>query len=155
MRCPKAGKPCDWRAGGCCGASTSVTEHFRSSSERETNTSRWLRSRWQYGTVYVIDVDNIVCSLDLVRGLMIEWKYIAAKDKTWRITQYLAEKANWHAALFVYETVDDTPSGDISRITATWKWEGGTHSYDPLEPDVFDAWVCGLLGAHPPMAEAA
>jgi hypothetical protein len=61
-----------------------VTEDYRG-QEIESPLSRFLRRRWAYGSVCVLNIDHLICSYDLTRGLLIEWKHADARDKNWRI----------------------------------------------------------------------
>lgn len=121
-----------------------MTEHYRS-GEPEEPTSAWLRGRWPYGTLFVLDVDNLICDPGGERGLLIEWKRASAADKTWNITQKLAEKAGWWSALFVYDLDDN---GNVSSVTATVR-SPNCVEHDPrdiTENGLFERWVLDMFG---------
>lgn len=126
-----------------------MTEHYRGLS-REPGPSRWLRGRWKYRSVLVLDIDHIICDANCERGLLIEWKHESAADKTWNVTRRLAEKLDWYAALFVYATDDGTNSGTvIEPIMVTFSYRN--HRSKPYEMNFagLDLWVREQIGALP------
>lgn len=109
---------------------------------------RFYRERWAEGTVYVLDVDRLICRPDGSFGLLIEEKHKKAPDRNCRITRMLAQRLGWWSALFVYETADGTHRGDPTRIDATfWDPNGKEHKVDPMDFSSFYQWVCGEFGA--------
>lgn len=122
-----------------------MSQHWRSKDEKEKPTSRWLRARWPEGSLFVLDVDNLICDPSGERGLLIEWKHADAEEKTWRITQTLARRAGWTSALFVYR---DDEEGNITSVRATFLDELG-RELPPTElvgDGDFDAWVLQRFG---------
>jgi hypothetical protein len=118
--------------------------------EQEWGPGRWLRERWQYGSVLVLDVDHIICSRDADRGILIEWKHESSEDKTWRIARLMARKLGWWAALFVYSTADGRKDSVPTRIVYEMQNLAGKVS-DPreLDEEKFNDWVCRNIGAQP------
>lgn len=126
-----------------------MSEEYRG-LDREPGPSRWLRGRWQYGSVLVLNIDHLICDPDAKHGLLIEWKHDKATDKTWRVTRTIAGRLGWWSSLFVYTTVDGTDTGEITGIVAEFRDPSGrSYPPTPLDEPTFDAWVCRELGAKP------
>lgn len=125
-----------------------MSEQWRAMIE-ERGTGSWLRERWTYGSVLVLDLDHIICSPDFTRGLVIEWKHGQARDKTWKLARHIADRCGWYAALFEYETETGSPLDLPIRIDATTYRMGHFHGPFVLDEAWFDAWVCDHLGALP------
>ena len=110
--------------------------------------SRFFRGRWEYGSVYVLDVDRVICDPDGRHGILIEEKHESAADRSATITRSLARKCGWWAGLFVYTTDDGTPNGEVTKIDAKfWDPNGGFHPVQGLDFESFDRWVCQTFGA--------
>lgn len=128
-----------------------MTGHWRS-SEDEPPTSAWLRGRWSYGQLYVLDVDNLICDPSGERGLLIEWKRASAFDKSWRITQTIAERAGWWSALFTYELGDCGSCGHrdavVTSVVATVRTPEGVlwEPRDITQNGRFEQWVLDTFG---------
>lgn len=127
-----------------------MTQHWRGNSEEETGMGRFLRARWKPNSTYVLDVDHLICHPSGHMGVLIEEKHASAIDRTCRITRSLALAKGWWSALFVYETTDGTPRGDVTKIDATfWDPRGKRHHQVDMAFDWFDDWVCREIGAEP------
>lgn len=133
-----------------------MTRHWRGDPRAETAMQKWLRDRWQYRSVYVLDIDHLICDPSGERGVLIEEKYHGAVDKTPTITLKLARRLGWYGALFVYQTDDRTPTGAVTQIDATlWSPEGKRLERPNMDAAWFDEWVCARFGALMPEQEVA
>jgi hypothetical protein len=125
-----------------------MSQNWRGDPAEQMAMSRWLRDRWKYGSVYVLDIDRMICDPAGDRGLLIEEKHDSATDKTWTITSKLAARLGFYAALFVYSTDDGTPTGTVTRIDATIRSPAGDLLERPdLDFEWFDNWICKRFGA--------
>lgn len=125
-----------------------MTAHWRGDPEEQSAMSKFFRSRWEYGSICVLDIDRVICSYDLTRGLLIEEKHASADDKTWRMTKQVAMGRGWWSALFIYETDTGQPGGTVTAIDAEFcSPEGEITSVEPMRFDWFDRWVCTMFGA--------
>lgn len=126
-----------------------MTEHWRSRHVSETAMQKFFRGRWQYGSVYVIDIDHVICRADgLDGGLLVEEKHVNAEEQSARITRTIARRLGWWAARFVYHTDDGTPYGEVTRIDAVfWDPQGRESSVDEMGFDSFDEWIAERFGA--------
>lgn len=97
-----------------------MTQHWRGDPQKETAMGRWLRARWDRDSIYVLDIDHLICDPSGSRGLLIEEKHVSAVDRTATITRKIALVLGWWAALFVYETDSGLPDGNVVRIDATF-----------------------------------
>lgn len=110
--------------------------------------SRFFRGRWEYGSVYVLDIDRVICDPEGRHGILIEEKHESSAEKSARITRELARRCGWWAGLFVYSTHDGTPGGEVTSIDAKfWDPRGGFHHVESMRFDSFDQWVCDTFGA--------
>lgn len=132
-----------------------MSQYWRSESVVETAMGKFLRHRWQPNSIYVLDVDHLICDPGGYHGLLIEEKHSSSKDRKARITRTLAAGQRWWAALFVYDTDDGTPTGNVTAIEATfWPPVGKPLFHSSLDFEWFDRWVCEEFGAKP-RSEAA
>jgi hypothetical protein len=128
-----------------------VTQKYRGPGGEQSAVSVFLRNRWLYGSVLVLDLDQYICSPDLKRGLMIEWKHVDAVDRTWTMTRRIARRLNWWSALFVYQTDTGRHYGEVIWIDAILLSPAGGrwHRLPKMDFAWFDQWVCDVLGAKP------
>lgn len=120
-----------------------MSQHWRSTLP-ESITSRFLRQRWPSDSLYVLDIDNLVCDVNGDRGLLIEWKSSGARDPKWSVTRKIARRLGWYAALFVYEEHD----GEIVAIRATFQdLDGSLREPAALDFAEFDRWVFERFGS--------
>ena len=129
-----------------------MTHHWRS-DEPEDPVSAFFRYRWRKGSVWVLDIDKLICSPDRQRGIAIELKHIEAIDKNWLMTLEIAEGQvalgrQWYAALLEYEHGDE---GIIPLFWTVWKWDDqqATRERKPINMELFDKWVATwIAGKH-------
>jgi hypothetical protein len=124
-----------------------VSEHRRGDPELETAISKFWRGRFAYGSLYVLDIDRVVCRPDLSAGLLLEEKHVDAADKTWRVTRELAHRLGWRAALLEYATSGDLYS-EVGEIAVTVS--PARSEFLPrlsLQPGELDAWLADTFGA--------
>jgi hypothetical protein len=125
-----------------------MTQDWRGDPEEETGISRWYRNRLKPNSIYVLDIDRLICDPSGQKGLLIEEKHVNAKDKTATITRKIALDLGWWAALFVYETADGNHRSDPTRINATfWAPSGKEYYAEDLSTESFSDWVCDTFGA--------
>ncbi len=125
-----------------------MTEHWRGDPDEESGMSRWYRGRWKYGSIYVLDIDRLICDPQGTHGILIEEKHALAIEGSARITRMLAQGLGWWSARFVYTTDDASPWGEPTRIDATfWNPDGEEHEVLNLNREHFERWVCSKFGA--------
>ena len=126
-----------------------MSQDYRSKEEDERPTSKRLRRRWPEDSLYVLDIDNLICDTRGERGLLIEWKHANATDKTWKITRALARRAGWESALFEFRQGGNEI---LTSVMATFLDRQG-RELPPTElvgDPGFDAWVLERFGnGHP------
>jgi hypothetical protein len=129
-----------------------MTQAWRGDPEDEDGMGRLLRHRWVPGSVYVLNVDRLICDPKALVGLLIEEKHASSHDRTWRVTRQIARGLGWWAALFVYETDDGTPRGEVTRIDATFAdpESGRFYEKESMSMEWFSDWVCRHIGARLP-----
>lgn len=49
-----------------------MTEHWRGNPDEASGMSRFFRRRWEYGSVYVLDIDRVICNPDATKGMLVE-----------------------------------------------------------------------------------
>lgn len=124
-----------------------MTDYWRGDPAKETPMGRWLRERWERDSVYVLDIDHLICDPNVHHGLLIEEKHVSERNRNSRVTRRIARNNGWWAALLVYHTDD---GGNVTRIDATfWPPQGATVEKQDMPPDWFDEWVCREFGAKP------
>lgn len=125
-----------------------MTEHWRSSTEHETPMQRFYRGRWHYGSLWVLDIDRVICTPDRRFGMLIEEKHACAEERNWSLTQDLAHRLGWWAALLVFETDSGSPwDGNVTRVDATFvDPSGSTATVECMEFATFDQLVRNLFG---------
>ncbi len=125
-----------------------MTQHWRGDPDEETGMGRFFRHRWEPDSVYVLDVDHLICHPSGRVGILIEEKHATSTDRKARITRALASAKGWWSALFVYETTDGTPRGSVTHIDAIfWDPNGRPESREDMDFEWFDEWVCSNIGA--------
>jgi hypothetical protein len=129
-----------------------MTEHWRGDPALQTAISKWLRSRWRYGSLKVLDVDAVITSNDYTRGMLIEAKHVASKDKYWTCTRTMAGGLGFYGTLLVYDTDDGTDHGTIidDSLRATVYSPGRpsrpAKNGEPVDVAKFDQWVQEQFG---------
>jgi hypothetical protein len=117
-----------------------VTDSWRGPVDEEQPIDRWFRHRYEKGSIYVLNIDKLICDPSLSHGALIELKHIDAGDKSWRATRKIAQTLGWWAALIEHngkEPLFETLLPPKGRII-------GRRAFDV---ERFDAWVCENFGA--------
>lgn len=86
-----------------------MPEHWRGDPSRQSAPSKWLRGRWKYGSLKVLDLDCIIISNDFERGLLLEFKDVASGSKSWAMTRNFGERLGFYSGMMIYDTVDPEP----------------------------------------------
>lgn len=124
-----------------------MTEDWRGDPREEGPVQRWLRHRWEFGSLYVLDIDSVIVSKDYERGMIIEWKHKFSPEKKWSFTRKLAQRIRFYGALFVYET---DIRGDVvsdSILVTVYAPDGSLlREEQRLDVDGFDQWVREKFG---------
>jgi hypothetical protein len=126
-----------------------MTEHWRGDPNHQTAISRWLRSRWQYGSLKVLDIDVVIISNDYQHGMLAEAKHVSSSNKTWLCTRLLAKRLGFYGALLIYDTDDGTDRGvvlDDSIRAIVYDPDGNLRKDGPVDVDKFDQWVQETFG---------
>lgn len=129
----------------------SLVAHYRGNPDEESAMGRWYRRRWKYGSVFVGDIDRIICPYSADVGFYAEEKHTSAESKTWNVTKIAAARGGYYGARFIYDTDDDTPNGNVIDIpeATILRPDGSVLRHGPLDIPWFDDWVCRVLGARP------
>lgn len=128
-----------------------MTDHYRGATDEQTCIQRWWRARWEIGSIYVLNIDRVICSPNGKVGLLVEEKHVSAVDKTCTITRQLARRLGFWAGLLIYTT--DTGriyEGAVTNVELhLWSPNGDHWHTGHLSERLFDEWVCERFGARP------
>lgn len=117
-----------------------MTDAWRGLPEEEQPIDRWFRHRYLERTVFVLNIDKLICDPGLNHGVLFELKHVDAREKHWRATRHIATRMGWWAGLIEHDNLEPRfvtllPPG--SRMIPR-------HPFDAAK---FDAWVCANFGA--------
>lgn len=108
--------------------------------ETERPIDAWFRHRYAKDTVYVLNIDKVICHPSLRVGGLLELKHVDARDKSWRATRRLALGNGWWAGLIEHD-------GEEPRFVTLLPPDAPLIPRQPFSAAWFDAWVCDSFGA--------
>lgn len=127
-----------------------MSQEWRSQTSREKTMGRFLRHRWERDSVYVLDIDHLICDPQGRRGVLLEEKHANAADRSTRITRALASRLGWWAGLLIYDTDDGSEYGELTAIEMQlWRPDGSeARQLGAFDAAGFDTWVAREFGAN-------
>lgn len=117
-----------------------MSDDWRGPPEEEKPIDNWFRYRYKKDSVYVLDIDKLICDPSISHGALIELKHVDAQDKRWRATWKLAKNLNWWAGLVEHDGLEP-------RYITAFDPSGTRIERRPFDQEKFDAWVCREFGA--------
>jgi hypothetical protein len=115
-------------------------QHWRGHPDEERAIDHWFRHRFAPGSIYVLDIDKLICDPSLTHGALLELKHVDAAEKNWRATRTIAQRLGWWSGLVEHD-------GSEPRFATFLPPKEKILDRQPLSGDHFDAWVCANFGA--------
>lgn len=118
-----------------------MTDTWRGArGELEAQVDAFFRERWAERSVWVLNIDKVICDPWVNHGVLIELKHVDAPQKFWRATRSIAQRLGWWSAMFEHDWTQPL-------FATVLPPDGPMIERHPFDAERFDSWVCREFGA--------